>query len=177
MGFHRNIITRGIYGEISKVREELEEAEDAIQQGQTLMLLVELADIIGACAGVAAKHGLSINDLVAFAQLRSKVAMEEEASAPTGNGKSLASEYFDNCLNERWRAHHAAATRPNNGTADDPDALLKEQQQRLLRGGLPSIGHSNTDDPGLLEVPDRSVVTTVATPTMVLGPVIPKREA
>lgn len=44
MGFHRNAITRGVYGEISKVREELEEAEDAIQQGQTLMLLVELAE-------------------------------------------------------------------------------------------------------------------------------------
>lgn len=113
MGFHKNIITRGIYGEISKVREELEEAEDAIQQGQTLMLLVELADIIGACAGVAAKHGLSINDLVAFAQLRSKVAMEEEASAPTGNGKSLASEYFDHCLNERWLARAAHCCRPS----------------------------------------------------------------
>jgi len=76
------------------------------------------------------------------------------------------------------REQHTAAARPNNGAADDPDALLGERQQRLLRGGTPPPnGHSNTDGPGSLEVPDRSVVMTVATPTMVLGPVIPKREA
>lgn len=158
MGFHKNIITRGVYGEISKVREELEEAEDAIQQGQTLMLLVELADIVGASAGVAAKHGLSINDLVAFAQLRSKVAMEEEASAPTGNGKSLASEYFDNCLNERWREQHTAVSAPDarqdNGTADGPDALLEEQEQEDV---YRHIKLSNLSQ-------------------MVFGPVIPRRE-
>jgi phosphoribosyl-ATP pyrophosphohydrolase len=163
MGFHRNIITRGIYGELSKVREELEEAEDAIQQGQTLMLLVELADIVGACAGVAAKHGLSINDLVAFAQLRSKVAMEEEASTlhastRTRNGKSRALEYFDHCLNERWREQHTAVSAPDarqdNGAADGPDALLEEQEQEDVYRHIKLSNLSQT----------------------VLGPVIPRRE-
>lgn len=84
--------------------------------------------------------------------------MEEEASAPTGNGKSLASEYFDNCLNERWREQHTAVSapdaRPDNGTADGPDALLEEQEQEDV---YRHIKLSNLSQ-------------------MVFGPVIPRRE-
>lgn len=42
--FHKREITKGVLGELSKVREELEEAEDALEQGQELMLLIELSD-------------------------------------------------------------------------------------------------------------------------------------
>ncbi|AEO93545.1 gp286 [Bacillus phage G] len=77
-GFHNRKIQKGIYGELSKIEEELQEAYDAEEQGQDLMLLIELADMIGAIEGVAKKYNMSLDQLVAFAKLRSKVAIEEE---------------------------------------------------------------------------------------------------
>ncbi|MNR56199.1 hypothetical protein D3C85_1767310 [compost metagenome] len=41
------------------------------------MLLIELADIIGAVEGVSKKYGFTIEQLLAFARLRSKVAVFE----------------------------------------------------------------------------------------------------
>jgi len=76
--FHKTKINKGIYGELSKIREELEEAYDAENQGQDLMLLIELSDIIGAVAGVAKKYGFSLEQLVKFSELRSYVGQKEE---------------------------------------------------------------------------------------------------
>ena len=73
--WHVRKIERGVYGELSKVREELEEAEDSIEQNQPVMLIFELSDIIGACGGVAAKYGLTLDDLVTFSKLRSRVLL------------------------------------------------------------------------------------------------------
>lgn len=76
--FHEVEIEKGIYGELSKVQEELDEAKDAESQGQDLMLMIELADIIGAAAGVAEKYGMSLDQLVAFSKLRTEVGIKEE---------------------------------------------------------------------------------------------------
>jgi hypothetical protein len=62
-------IKAGVYGEMSKIQEELDEAIDAESQGQTLLLMIELSDIIGAVAGVAEKHGTSLEALVQFSEL------------------------------------------------------------------------------------------------------------
>lgn len=62
-GFHRTRIQRGNYGEVSKIREEWEEAVDALAQGQYLMLLIELSDMIGAAAGVAYRYGVTIDGI------------------------------------------------------------------------------------------------------------------
>jgi phosphoribosyl-ATP pyrophosphohydrolase len=75
--WHISKIEKGTLGQLSKVREELEEAIDAEKQGQTLMLLFELSDIIGACGLVANQHGMTLDHLVTFSKLRSKVAKEE----------------------------------------------------------------------------------------------------
>jgi hypothetical protein len=80
MKFHKREIKKGIYGELSKIQEELEEAYDSEDQGQDLMLLIELSDIVGACAGVANKYGMSLDQLAAFAKLRSEVAIAEQKS-------------------------------------------------------------------------------------------------
>lgn len=79
MGFHKRVIKKGIYGELSKIQEELEEAFDAEEQGQDLMLLIELSDMLGAIEGVSLKYGFTIEQLKEFARLRSQVAIEEEA--------------------------------------------------------------------------------------------------
>jgi hypothetical protein len=80
MGFHQATIARGVYGQLSKIQEELDEARDAEAQGQDLMLLIELADIIGAVAGVAQRYGFTLGQLAAFARLRSEVAREEQVA-------------------------------------------------------------------------------------------------
>lgn len=77
MGFHKREIQKGTYGELSKIQEELEEAFDAEEQGQDLMLLIELSDMIGAIEGVAKKYGFDLERLQKFAELRSQVAIEE----------------------------------------------------------------------------------------------------
>lgn len=55
MGFHKREIKKGVYGELSKIQEELDEVFDAEEQGQDLMLLIELSDMVGAIEGVALK--------------------------------------------------------------------------------------------------------------------------
>lgn len=51
MGYHLAEIKKGVYGEISKIQEELDELNDAVNQGNKIMELVELSDIIGAIKG------------------------------------------------------------------------------------------------------------------------------
>lgn len=64
--WHNRKIKKGIYGEISKVEEELDEAREALEQNNKLMFLIELSDIIGAIEGIAEKHDLSLEDLINF---------------------------------------------------------------------------------------------------------------
>lgn len=65
-GYHLRKISKGVLGELSKIKEELEEAEDAQAQGVKIMLLVELSDMIGAIKAVAEKNGSSLEDLLAM---------------------------------------------------------------------------------------------------------------
>jgi hypothetical protein len=75
--WHTKEITKGTLGELSKIQEELDEASDALAQDQKLMLMFELSDICGACGLVAEKHGFTLDDLVAFSNLRTQVIKQE----------------------------------------------------------------------------------------------------
>jgi hypothetical protein len=68
-GFHLNDITKGVVGEFSKIKEEFQEAEDAFEQGNKMLLLIELSDMVGAIERFLNKQipGLQIEDLVAMA--------------------------------------------------------------------------------------------------------------
>ena len=72
--YHLKEIIKGQYGEISKIREELEELEDAEEQQNKIMILCELADIIGAIDGYLEKHmkDFKLSDLEAMAMLTKK---------------------------------------------------------------------------------------------------------
>jgi hypothetical protein len=48
MGYHKKDIKKGVLGEFSKIQEEVEELEDAIAQGNKVLALCELCDIVGA---------------------------------------------------------------------------------------------------------------------------------
>ncbi|MFZ3591609.1 hypothetical protein ACOI1C_20885 [Bacillus sp. DJP31] len=71
-------IEKGVYGELSKIREELYEAMDAEKQRDKVMLLVELSDIVGAIEGYTQKHyNLTVDDLLKFSRTRSRVIANE----------------------------------------------------------------------------------------------------
>ena len=64
MGYHKRQINRGVFGQTSKIREELEELEDAEAQGVAIMAMCELADLYGALQEKARlSFGLSMDDL------------------------------------------------------------------------------------------------------------------
>lgn len=65
MSYHLRKIKKGTLGEFSKIKEEFEELEDAIEQKSPLLVLCELADIIGAIEAYALnKHHISLDDLI-----------------------------------------------------------------------------------------------------------------
>lgn len=64
MGYHKVKIEKGVLGEFSKIREEFLEAEDALEQDNKVMLLVELCDLIGAVEAYVEKHNMTLNDLL-----------------------------------------------------------------------------------------------------------------
>ncbi len=55
-GYHLSDIPKGEIGELSKIREELAEAQDAEDQGVSLMTLLELSDLIGAVEAYLETH-------------------------------------------------------------------------------------------------------------------------
>lgn len=65
-GYHLNIIPKGTYGEASKITEEYAEFVDAWGQGNSVMVLNELADLIGAIEGYLdnAFVTITLNDLI-----------------------------------------------------------------------------------------------------------------
>lgn len=64
-GYHVGEITVGTLGNLSKIQEELDEAVDAENQSNRLMVLLELSDIIGAVEAVLEKQfpGFTLEDL------------------------------------------------------------------------------------------------------------------
>jgi hypothetical protein len=78
MGYHKRKIEKGKVGEISKIREEVEELIDSEEQGNKIMALVELSDIVGAIQAYINKHHSSItfDDLMVMAKATSKAFKE-----------------------------------------------------------------------------------------------------
>lgn len=68
-GYHLMNIPKGKLGEASKIFEEVEEFRDAIQQGNPIMQLVELSDLLGAIESYAKKFNMSINDLLTMSNV------------------------------------------------------------------------------------------------------------
>jgi len=48
MGYHKKEIIKGVLGEYSKIKEEFDEFTDAHQQLDSILMLCELSDMIGA---------------------------------------------------------------------------------------------------------------------------------
>lgn len=83
IGYHITEITPGIFGEASKIREELDEFEDALEQGCKVMALVELSDMIGAIRAYLIQNhpSIGIHDLIDMSHIT-------ERAFANGNRKS-----------------------------------------------------------------------------------------
>ncbi len=64
VGYHVNKISKGQYGQVSKIKEEYEELMDAVEQKNKVMTFNEMADLVGAIEGYAVANGLTLNDLM-----------------------------------------------------------------------------------------------------------------
>jgi len=73
-GYHIRPIEKREVGTLGKIAEEVEEALDAQEQGVELMVLIELADIVGAIKHyLAANHPeLSLSDLEKMADVTAR---------------------------------------------------------------------------------------------------------
>lgn len=64
MAYHKREIVKGIFGEFSKIQEEIEELQDAHEQGGKILELVELSDLYGAIEGYLCLHyGMTMEDI------------------------------------------------------------------------------------------------------------------
>jgi|LauGreDrversion4_2_1035121.scaffolds.fasta_scaffold3102198_2 NTP pyrophosphatase (non-canonical NTP hydrolase) len=65
MGYHKTKIKKGVLGEYSKIQEEVQELEDAVQQNAKVLIICELCDLIGSIESYSKKHyNLSLDDLI-----------------------------------------------------------------------------------------------------------------
>lgn len=65
MGYHKSKINKGQFGHASKIQEEFEEFTDAYNQGNPVMELLELSDLIGAIEAYTLYHyDIELRDLV-----------------------------------------------------------------------------------------------------------------
>jgi len=69
MSYHlRPIKVKGVFGKTSKIHEELDELEEALEQNNRILALCELSDIFGALAGVAESLGTNITEVAKMSE-------------------------------------------------------------------------------------------------------------
>lgn len=76
MGYHTREIKKGVLGEFSKVREEFEELEDAFEQNDSILVMCELSDLVGAIEEYVKRWGLTLESLKRFSD-KTKSAFKE----------------------------------------------------------------------------------------------------
>lgn len=64
MGYHTKEIEKGVLGEFSKIKEEFLELEDGYEQGNKLLMLCEIADLLGAISAYIKKYNLDLEDIL-----------------------------------------------------------------------------------------------------------------
>jgi hypothetical protein len=85
--WHERPILKGVYGQLSKIQEELDEARDAEEQGLYIMLLIELSDLYGALAGYCDQNGMLMSDLAAFGEKVRDIRREKKPDVNLGVGR------------------------------------------------------------------------------------------
>ncbi len=76
MSYHTRDIEKGVIGEFSKIKEEFEEAEDAFKQNDSILIICELSDMVGAIEEYIKRWNLDLNSLKKFSD-KTKSAFKE----------------------------------------------------------------------------------------------------
>lgn len=77
MGYHKTQIEKGILGEYSKIKEEIQELDDAYQQEAKVLIICELCDLIGSIEAYSkTQFNLSLDDLIKMKDM-TKSSFEE----------------------------------------------------------------------------------------------------
>lgn len=77
MSYHVNEIDKGVLGEFSKIKEEFQELQDAVEQEDRILQICELTDLIGAIEEFSnSKFRLTLTDLITFSN-KTKSAFQE----------------------------------------------------------------------------------------------------
>jgi hypothetical protein len=76
MGYHNKKIKKGVYGEFSKIQEEFEELQDAIEQNNPIMELCECSDLIGAIEAYCKKYNINLYQIINMTR-RTQSAFQE----------------------------------------------------------------------------------------------------
>lgn len=76
MGYHLRETKKGQLGQLSKIEEELDEAKEAAEQGNRILLLCELSDLYGALEAFCATLNVTIQDLEKMASRTKSAFME-----------------------------------------------------------------------------------------------------
>ena len=63
-GYHSKKIEKGIFGEYSKIKEEFEELTDAFEQGDSILQICELCDLVGSIEEYIKRWNLTLDDLI-----------------------------------------------------------------------------------------------------------------
>lgn len=66
MGYHKTEIEKGTIGHFSKIKEEFQEAEDAFNQNDEILIIVEMADMVGAIEEYIKRWNLDLTSLKKF---------------------------------------------------------------------------------------------------------------
>lgn len=74
-GYHKSKIEKGVFGDLSKIQEEVLELKDAMKQECKIMALMELSDLYGAIRGFMKKNfaAYSMEDLEKMADITERV--------------------------------------------------------------------------------------------------------
>jgi len=68
MAYHKTKIEKGRIGEFSKIKEEFQELEDAVNQNSKVLIICELTDLVGAIELYAKQYNLTIDDIIDFSR-------------------------------------------------------------------------------------------------------------
>lgn len=81
-GYHIAEIKKRNYGSAGKIQEELDELNDAHEQGSKIMQLVELSDLYGAIEGYLQQNfpGMTMQDLKKFSDITKRAFESGERS-------------------------------------------------------------------------------------------------
>lgn len=110
-GYHMRPITpQGVYGQKSKVLEEMDEATEALEQRNTIMFLVECSDILLAFCAYASSTGLG--ELSSLKNAKELCGMSRERANNIGVGSTSCLlhhlEAFENAQNPLEQLRDAA---------------------------------------------------------------------